>query len=145
MSPVKQRHSSEGVEILPNEFQRDKMRMNNFFTESKKDFTSQDHVIEKNVVGLSIEPIKEKIENSYLTDQQEQSTMIDIKMKYDTSGRTCKEDQMHFKFKQNNHEMFDQEEFFKQSSNKIHEITLSQEKRDESDDQEMNHDYNSNN
>jgi hypothetical protein len=45
------------------------MRMNNFFTESKKDFTSQDHVIEKNVVGLSIEPIKEKIENSYLTDQ----------------------------------------------------------------------------
>lgn len=40
------------------------VRGNNVFIESKKKFTSPDHVIEKNVVGLSIEPVKEKNDNS---------------------------------------------------------------------------------
>ena len=56
--------------------------------------------------------------------------MVDVKMKYDTSNRTLKEDPMHFRFKHNDQsiEIFEQEEFFKQSSNDINnmqEISLS--------------------
>lgn len=59
--------------VLPNEFQRDDganvIQSLNVFTKSQNKFTSPDNVIEKNVIGLSIEPLKEKNESSQRTDQ----------------------------------------------------------------------------